>query len=169
VTTSIPTGVFRTEDGHINIAGAGETMFRRLCQTLGAPELLENPDYQGTRNRSRNRAALSVAIGEYTRRRSSHEWVEALNQAGVPCGPIYTIDQTFADPQVQHLGIATPVAHPRLGQYEVVGQAMTLTRTGGRPAIRIPTPEMGEHTDAVLGSLGYDAEAIAELRQKRVV
>ena len=130
---------------------------------------MEHPDYRDPRARSRNRVALNSAIAEVTRRRTSQEWVEALNQAGVPCGPIYTVDQTMSDPQVKHLGISKPAEHPRLGRYEVVGQAITLSRTGGRPDVRMPTPDFGEHTDGVLGSLGYNATAIAELRRKGVV
>jgi crotonobetainyl-CoA:carnitine CoA-transferase CaiB-like acyl-CoA transferase len=167
--TGVPTGVFPTADGHINIAASGDTMFKRLCGELGSPELLEDPDYITPRNRSKNRAALNAAISEYTRKRTSQDLVEAVNKAGVPCGPIYTIDQTFADPQVKHLGIAQLVTHPRLGSYEVVGQAVTLTRTGGRPEIRIPTPEMGQHTEEVLSELGYSAEAQAELREKGAI
>lgn len=167
--TGIPTGVFPTSDGHINIAASGNAMFGRLCQALGTSELREDAAYAGPRERSRNRVALNAAIGEVTSTRTSAEWVEALNEAGVPCGPIYTIDQTMNDPQVKHLGIAKPVQHPRLGAYEVVGQAITLSRTGGRPEVRMPAPEMGEHTDEVLASLGYSAEAIAELRRSGVV
>ena len=167
--TSIPTGVFQTSDGYINIAATGDVMFRRLCEALEVPELLDDPDYRDPKARSRNRVALNAALGVATLQRTSQEWVDLLNVAGVPCGPIYTIDQTMNDPQVKHLEIARPVDHPRLGHYEVVGQAMTLTRSGGRPDVSRLTPDLGEHTDEVLGSLGYSAEAIAELREKRVV
>ncbi len=167
--TGIPTGVFPTADGHINIAASGNNMFRRLCQALGAPELLEDPDYRDPHGRSRHRAAVNAAIAGYTRRRSSADWVEALNEAGVPCGPIYTIDQTMNDPQVKHLGIAKPVDHPRLGHYEVVGQAITMDRTGGRPDVRLPTPELGEHTDEILSALGYSRAQIADLRKSGAI
>jgi formyl-CoA transferase len=167
--TGVPTGVFPTSDGHINIAASGDTMFKRLCDVLGAPELLEDPNFKAPRDRSKNRKALNAAIGEYTAKRPSQEWIEAINAAGVPCGPIYTIDQTFADPQVKHLGIAQPVKHPRLGDYEVVGQAVTLTRTGGRPDIRMPTPDIGASTTDILAELGYSESDIAGLREKGAI
>jgi formyl-CoA transferase len=167
--TGVPTGVFPTSDGHINIAASGDTMFKRLCDVLGAPELLEDSNFKAPRDRSKNRKALNAAIGEYTAKRPSQEWIEAINAAGVPCGPIYTIDQTFADPQVKHLGIAQPVKHPRLGDYEVVGQAVTLTRTGGRPDIRMPTPDIGASTTDILAELGYSESDIAGLREKGAI
>jgi formyl-CoA transferase len=167
--TGVPTGVFPTSDGHINIAASGDPMFKRLCGVLEAPELLEDPDFATPRNRSKNRKRLNAEIGEYTVKRPSQEWIPAINAAGVPCGPIYTVDQTFADPQVRHLGIAQPVHHPRLGDYEVVGQAVTLTRTGGRAPIRMPTPDMGASTNDVLTGLGYSPDQIDALRRDRVI
>ena len=103
--TSIPTGVFPTSDGHINIAASGNTMFGRLCGALGCPELVSHPDYADDGSRSKNRAALNRVLGEYTARRPSEEWVVVLNEARVPCGPINSIDRTMTDPQVRHLGI----------------------------------------------------------------
>ena len=167
--TSIPTGVFPTADGHINIAASGNAIYRRLCKAIGAPELADHPDYKEATQRSKNRTALNATLGEYTRQRPSQEWIEALNEAGVPSGPINRIDQTMNDPQVKHLGIATPVDHPRLGTLEVVGQAVHLTRTPQPTHIRRATPDLGQHSDEVLAALGYDAEAIARLRAQRVI
>jgi crotonobetainyl-CoA:carnitine CoA-transferase CaiB-like acyl-CoA transferase len=164
--TSIPTGVFKTADGHINIAAAGNAIYRRLVEVLKAPELLQ-PPYDTDKGRSQNRDKLNPLIEAHTLKRTSKEWVDLLNEAGVPSGPIYGMDQVFADPQVRHLGIATRVEHPKLGPQEVIGQAVTLSRTPHR--IRSATPELGEHTEAILGELGYAAKDIAALRQRKVV
>ncbi len=165
--TSIPTGVFKTKDGHINIASAGDPIFRRLCRALDRPDLADHPDYRGGRDRSKNRQALNAAIEAITATRDSAEWIDRFNEAGVPAGPIYAIDQVFADPQVKHLGIAQAVEHAALGRIEVVGQAVTLSRTPSR--LKTASPEAGEHTDAILGELGYSAADIAALRQRNIV
>ena len=166
--TSIPTGVFPTADGHINIAASGGILWQRLCQTLGLEALLDDPDYADNELRSKNRKALNARISEVTPSRTSAEWIEVLNEAGVPCGPINTIDATFADPQVQALGIARPMPRPQLGDTHVVGQAINLARTPQPPSHRA-TPELGEHTDEILGSLGLDGDAIRELRENGVI
>jgi formyl-CoA transferase len=165
--TSIPTGVFPTSDGHINIAAAGTHIYKRFCEAIGAPHLIDHKDYATDKLRSKNRAGMNKAIAEITRHKSSREWIDILNKAGVPCGPIYQMDEVFADEQVKHLKMAAPVHHPRLGDIEVVNQAVELSRTPS--GVRYPTPEKGEHTDEVLGELGYDAAAVAELRKQKVV
>jgi crotonobetainyl-CoA:carnitine CoA-transferase CaiB-like acyl-CoA transferase len=165
--TSIPTGVFKTKDGHINIAAAGNEIYQRLCKALGAPQLSDDPDYANDKARSKNRDRLNAAIEEITKTRTSAEWIERINEAGVPCGPIYKMDDVFADPQVRHIGIAQPVEHPSLGRIELVGQAVTLSRTPSK--LKTATPERGEHTEAVLRELGYHAAAIAALRAKQVI
>jgi crotonobetainyl-CoA:carnitine CoA-transferase CaiB-like acyl-CoA transferase len=165
--TSIPTGVFATADGHINIAASGGELFGRLCRELGAEHLATHPDYASGRARMRNRDGLNAAIEEITRTRPSAEWIERLNAAGVPCGPIYSVDQVFADPQVRHIAIARAIDHPTRGPQELVGQAVELSRTPWE--LRTPTPEKGEHTDAVLTALGYDAATIAGLRERGVI
>ncbi len=165
--TSIPTGVFPTADGHINIAAAGDEIYARLCHAIGAPALIDDPAYATAAARSKNRAGLNEAIGAVTRHRNSADWIDALNEAGVPCGPIYKMNEVFADPQVKHLGITRKVAHPVLGEVEVIGQPITLSRSQWE--IRSATPEPGAETEAILGGLGYDAAAIADLRRRKVV
>jgi crotonobetainyl-CoA:carnitine CoA-transferase CaiB-like acyl-CoA transferase len=165
--TSIPTGVFATADGHINIAVAGQEIWLRFCRAIGHEELPENPAYAEPADRSRNRDALNAELAAILRRRSSGHWIELLNRAGVPCGPINTIDQVFADPQVRHLGLAQPVHSHERGDIELVGQPIIMSRTPTR--IRTPPPLMGEHTDEILHELGYDDERIAALRAAEVL
>jgi crotonobetainyl-CoA:carnitine CoA-transferase CaiB-like acyl-CoA transferase len=165
--TAIPTGVFATADGHINIAGSGHELFTRLCKALGAEQLAVDPAYSSGKARLRNRDRLNAAIEAITRTRPSAEWIDILNRAGVPCGPINRIDQVFADPQVRHIGIARAIESPAHGRQELVGQAVSLSRTPWE--LRTPTPEKGEHTDAVLSALGYDAAAIAGLRERGAI
>jgi crotonobetainyl-CoA:carnitine CoA-transferase CaiB-like acyl-CoA transferase len=166
--TGIPTGVFPTSDGLINIAAAGDHMFRRFCEAAGAMHLLDDPEYATGAARSKNRKALNEKLGEITKQRPAAYWIELMNEVGVPCGPINTIDKVFADPQVQHLEMARPVEHPKLGALKVVGQAINMTRTP-EPAQLRPTPDLGEHTDAVLRELGYSEAAIADLHARDVV
>jgi len=166
--TGIPTGLFPTADGQINIAASGDHMFRRFCEAADAMHLLNDPDYADGAARSKNRKALNQRIAEITRRRPSAYWIELMNEVGVPCGPLYTIDQVFADPQVQHLEMARPLEHPRLGELKAVGQAINMTRTPEPEQLR-PTPDLGEHTEQILRELGYETTAIADLRARDVV
>ncbi len=167
--TGVPTGVFQTADGHINIAASGTVLYERLCNTLDAPHLLENPDYQSFDGRSENRDRLNEEIAVVTRTKSSEHWVNALNEAGVPCGPIYDMGQVFNDPQVQHLGIATPMDSPALGTFPIVGQPITMERTPQPAKVRLPTPELGEHSDEILAGIGYSSDQIADLRKRNVI
>jgi crotonobetainyl-CoA:carnitine CoA-transferase CaiB-like acyl-CoA transferase len=165
--TSIPTGVFPTRDGHINIAASGKHIFRRFCERLDLVHLLDDPLFSNDAARSKNRVALNKAISDVTRQRSSAELIAMLNEAGVPCGPINRMDEVFADPQVKHLGMAARVHHQTLGEIEVVNQAVKLSRTPS--GVAHPTPEKGEHTDEVLKEYGYHDNAIADFRARKIV
>src|ERR1700733_3750142 len=153
--TSAPTGVYKTDDGYINIATAGQTIWKRFCEVLGAPELAKNPDYIDGATRSKNRDPLDAEINKRLVGKTSNEWVEIMNEAGVPCGPIYNIDQMFADPQVKHLGIAQSVTKRDKSKMYLVAQGVTLSRTPSKLVAR--PPELGEHTNAVLKEFGFNA------------
>jgi formyl-CoA transferase len=151
----------------MNIAATGEGMWRRVCEGIGRKDLLEREDFKGDQNRSKNRGALNAEINKALAARTTSEWIEILTKAEVPCGPIYSIDQVFDDPQVKHIGAATTVKSPKLGEIRIVNQAVKLSRTPARMASA--PPEVGEHTDEVLKELGYDKAAIDALRQQKVV
>jgi formyl-CoA transferase len=162
--TSIPTGVFRTSDSFINIATTGGRIWERFAQAIDAPDLLTHLDYATIALRSKNRDALNAAIDTYMAKRTTGEWVKILNDAGVPCGPIYSIDQVFDDEQVKYLGIAQQL--PDAGKH-LVGQPVTLSRTPSRMAVRPPL--VGEQTRDVLTEFGFSEQEIASLQQSKVV
>jgi len=160
--TSIPTGVFRTRDGHLNVAASGGRIWLRLCNAIGAPELAEHPDYKTGALRSEHRDQLHADLERHLAARDTAEWVDLLNDAGVPCGPIYAIDQAFADPQVRELGIVQKV-----GDVPYLGQPVTLSRTPSRVVAH--PPALGEHTDEVLREIGFDDAGIARLKSQGIV
>jgi crotonobetainyl-CoA:carnitine CoA-transferase CaiB-like acyl-CoA transferase len=165
--TSMPTSAYRTADGHINIACSGDGMWKRLCKALGREELLSKEEFADNDRRSRNRHALNDVLNEVFAGKKSAAWVEMLNAAGVPCGPIYRMDEVFADPQVRHLQAAVEVAHPRLGRFKILGQPAKLSRTPA--SIAAPAPEIGAHTEEILQELGYAPAEISALKDSKVV
>ena len=160
--TGIPTGVFATKDGHINIAATGDAIYKRFCAAMGREDWLTDPRYVTPPKRSVNRDAMNTEIEAITRRRTSREWIELFNRVGVPAGYIYGIDEVFEDPQVKHLGMAAPTKHPVLGDIELVAQPIKMS--AAEFAVRSPTPELGEHTEEVLAEHGYKSADIEALR-----
>ena len=165
--TGIPTGVFATADGHINIAATGAAIYERFCEVMQRPDWLTDERFRSPGARSKNRDAMNAEIEAITVGRSCETWVKAFNATGVPAGYIYSIDEVFNDPQVKHLQMASPVHHPELGDISLVAQPVTLSDAPFR--IRSATPELGEHTDEVLGAIGYTDGEIEQFRLNEVV
>ena len=165
--TSIPTGVFKTADGAINLAVAGERIWVRFAETLGKPEWMEDPKFIDSPSRSKNRDLLNQEIEKVTLQKTSREWVELFEKKEVPCGPIYQINEVFEDPQVQHLGIAQQAESLTFGKTRLVGQPMNLTRTPSR--ITRHPPGRGEHTPEILSELGLNESEIQDLQSKNVI
>ena len=165
--TSIPTGVFKTKDGYLNIAVAGAVIWERFCSAVDRPEWTMSPDYKTGKLRLQNRDKLNAEIDKATEIKSSAEWVEIFNKVGVPCGPIYSIDQVFDDPQVKHLGIAQESARSDGSRLGLLGQPFKLSRTPSKIAAR--PPNLGEHTDEILKEFGFTEKDIAELHAAKAV
>jgi len=165
--TLIPMGAFPTADGHINLAAPNTKRFVDLCNALGVPELADDDRYRSRASRSEYRESLNDEIRIHTAKQPTAHWVEVLNDLGIPCGPIYSIDQTFADPQVQHLGMAVPVDHPELGQIEIVRNAVSMSRTPH--VVRTAAPDRGAHSDDILREHGLDDARIADLRDSGAI
>lgn len=165
--TSMPTSAYKTADGYINVGASGDGMWGRLCKAMGRPDLAERAELRGQADRAKNRTALNAALNETFATRASAVWIGVLNEAGVPCGPIYPVNEVFDDPQVQHLEAAAAVEHPVRGTVRLVNQAVKLSRTPS--SLASVSPERGEHTEEVLHELGYGAADIARLRAARVI
>jgi crotonobetainyl-CoA:carnitine CoA-transferase CaiB-like acyl-CoA transferase len=165
--TNVPMGCFATADGYVNIGAADGRLLANLCEVIGLPQIPADPRFDSLGRRSANRAELNELIGARLRTRNTADWVAALNAAGVPCGPVYRMDEVFADPQVKHLAMTDAVEHPVLGRLDIVRNAVRMA--GGPPTVRAPSPEVGADTDDVLGELGYEPADVARLRADRVI
>ena len=160
--TLIPMGTFPTSDGHMNLAAPNTGRFKALCKAIGSDGLADDPDYATGPLRSTNRVALNATIAEHTTKQSTAHWIQVLNEVSIPCGPINSIDETFADPQVQHLAMAAPLDHPRLGEIKIVRHAVSMNRTPH--GINQHAPGAGEHTNEVLAEAGLSEDRITSLR-----
>lgn len=164
--TSIPTGVFPTSDGSINLAIAGETIWLRFCDVM-EEDWAENQRFKKNADRSENRVELNALIAARTQEHPGQYWIDMLAEAGVPCGRINNVKEMFEDPQVQHLGIAQDIETNAFGATQMLGQPVTLSRTPSSLAMR--PPERGEHTGEVLADLGFSAEEIEDLSNRNII
>ena len=165
--TSVPTGVFKTLDGSINLAVAGETIWKRFAEAIDKEEWLQMEEFKDAKSRLKNRDYLNKLIEEVTITKTSNEWVEMLEKVGVPCGPINSIDKVFDDPQVQHLGIAQEIETIPFGETKLVGQPFNLSRSSS--SMKRRPPEKGEHNEDVLADLGFSEEELTVLKEKNII
>lgn len=165
--TSMPTSAYPTSDGYLNIGAGGDSMWRALCVAIGQPELGTHPDFVSDPDRVRNRGELNRILSDAFRTRSTADWVKALDTADVPCGPVYTMDQVFADPQVRHSGIAEPVQHPQRGALHLISQVVKLERTPARIATTLE--DKGGSTVELLGELGFDAGEVERMQAEGAI
>jgi formyl-CoA transferase len=164
--TAAPMGLFRAADGLINLAASGQRAFETLCAALNLTHLVTDPRFTA-RARAKNRAALNAEIEAVTQTRTSADWIETLNAAGIPCGPINRIDEVFQDPQVRHSRIAQSVTHPRLGPLTLVGQPIEMSDVD--PSLRTSAPELGQHSREVLAEYGFGNDEIESLMTDGVI
>ncbi len=160
--TSIPTGVFKTADGHMNIAVTGNTIWTKFAEAMGRTDWLTDDRFSTPAARSRNRDALGADIEEITAKKTTADWIDIFTAVGVPAGEINDIGQVFADPQVQHLGMAQDMTSHERGRTQLVGQPIIMSRTPSR--IVAPPPLAGEHSDEILAELGYSDAEMAEMK-----
>ena len=165
--TGIPTGVFETQDGYINIAASGDDLYKRMCRAMDREDLITDERFATSRARAANREVMNETIASVTRNKASQDWINLLNEAGVPCGPINTIDKTFADEQVQFLEMAQKVNSPELGDLTILGHPVSFN--GKRNPLRCAAPELGQDNKAVLADLGYSQDEIAGLAKDGVI
>ncbi|MDQ2876797.1 MAG: CoA transferase [Actinomycetota bacterium] len=165
--TTVPMGCYASADGYVNVAGLGGRLLRALCTVIGLPGLPADPRFRSAAARSANRAELHELIGDRLRTRTTAQWVQELNAAGVPCGPVYRMDEVFADPQVEHLAMTRAVQHAELGSLDIIRNAVRMT--GTPDTVRAPSPDTGAHTGEVLAGLGYSPAEIEELRSHGVI
>jgi len=165
--TNTPMGLYSTADGFLNLSATGNKNFSTFCRLIGREKMASDPRFTSSALRARNKEALNELIASALRTRTSRDWFEMMVEAGLPCGPVYNIKDAFADPQVEALRIRRTVTHPRLGDVDLIAQPCEMT--GFDRSIRTATPDLGEHNDEILRSLGYDTEAIERLKAERVI
>src|SRR5579862_2520880 len=165
--TSMPTSAYTTADGHMNVAATGTKMWQRVCEAIGRPELFEHPDFKTAQDRAKNRKALNAALNEGFAKKPTAEWVGILNAGGVPCGPIYSMDQVFADPQVKHVQAAVDVPRRSGGKLRLINQPVKLSRTPAK--LVAASPERGEHTEEILLEAGFKKAEIETFKSKGIV
>jgi crotonobetainyl-CoA:carnitine CoA-transferase CaiB-like acyl-CoA transferase len=165
--TIAPYETFTTSDGEIVIAVGNDGTWQKFCPAIGLPELASDPRFTSNKDRMENYDAMRSPIDRAFRTATSAEWIARLNAAGVANGEVRNIGQMLNDPQLAARQMIETLMHPTVGATRVIGAPIKLSENAA--SVRTAPPVLGQHTDAVLGEIGYDRETIAELRKKKVI
>ncbi len=165
--TIVPYQAFETKSGYMNVAVGNEKLWQDFCEVIGHEELASDPKYKTNKDRVENREALVSVLNSILSEKPAAAWLKALRKKGVPAGPVYTFDQIFSDPQVLHREMVVEMEHPAAGTIKQTGVPVRLSETPG--SIVLPPPLLGEHTEDILGEIGYTREEIRKLKEKKVV
>lgn len=163
-----PYGTFTAADGMLNLGAATPGMWAKVCELLDMEDLKDHPDFADNTARAANRDALREIMNQRLSTRSAIEWTGLFVGAGIPAGPVYTLDQVFDDPQVKHLGLAEAVEHPVIGTLRQLSNPLRMENIGDK-TVKSPPPLLGEHTDSVLRDFGLKNDEIAALITEGVV
>lgn len=162
----VPYQVFKTSDGYINIAAGNDNLWRKFCAVADLQQYADDPRFATNPKRVENRKEIVPIVSRAIEKKTMKEWISILDEAGIPCGPIYTVDQVLADPQVLARDLLVEMEHPKCGTIKVIGHPNKLSETPAR--YTLPPPTLGQHNAEVLASLGYDSDQIEQMRKDKV-
>ena len=163
----VPYQAFKAKDVYVNIAVGNDTLWQKFCKAVGLEAVMDDPQFATNAKRVENRGAIVKIIGDLIVTKEGEEWLTILKDAGVPCGPIYTVDKIFSDPQVLHREMVKELDHTKAGKIKVTGIPVKLSETPGE--VKTAPPFLGEHTQEVLEELGYSGQDLEKLRQEKVI
>jgi len=163
----VPYQAFKAKDEYINIAAGNDQLWKRFCKVINMENIMDDPKFVTNAKRVENRKELIAILSKIIETKTGAEWLKLLEDAGIPAGPIYTLDKLFSDPQVLHRKMMVELTHPKAGKIKVTGVPVKLSEAPGE--ITAPPPLLGQHNKEVLKDLGYSAEEIEKLIADKVV